>query len=606
VALSLQRCAQPRTGVTSPHFGLHHQTRLRTLFAAGFEKLSLDFLIGALHGLIHIAVAAFLAGLHLYFWAVSFHGFWSSMVWSALCFVVYVWLTFLPIIRPGSPYSTPFSNIITVAYVGILQGTSHLLYLVTRLFRVGAATPGAVRHPIHRFYNRYKTLIMSAEKRLQELAPQLDDNVLKQTLDILRSDDDLEQFFEAIPGFCDSKIIDSPQRSLDMLGPPRLAEALVEFWNRTLSSNRVSESVKGRRLVVCMRVIEATNLSFAVPRILDLFWGDLHGVSRSVETGHSLGIVRNSNAASLARGIIASIISINDDRDERWFTLAMDELGIPEDVLRRYLEHGDSVLLANLIHITRQFFQNFLQRDSDLTRQSLRILPSVSKFDILNTLPELQHDFCALWNEIVQHAQSNGTSNNPFIGILIEIRGLYVALHGVDAALTYFFASTAGQEDLFRQPASYPICMMSDHRNLTSHIQEGGGSTTGEASHSTITASPALLSKSSPGDVLDVPQHVPTLDPSPSSGRHDPIVAATVIVQGIVDTSLSSSMAQPITRSPSGTGDALRPDEEITVSFTIFDSAVIRLTISVRDWSLHPPHQKMRSHIRIRRRPRLS
>jgi hypothetical protein len=359
---------------------------------------------------------------------------------------------------------------------------------------------------------------------------------------MLRSDDDLEQFFEAIPGFCASEIVDNPRRSLDILGLQRLAEALVEFWNRTLSSDRVSESVKGRRLIICMRVIEATDLSIAVPQILHLFSGNLRGGLRMVEIGQSLP--RNGSAASLARGIVASIISINDEHDERWFTLAMDELGISRDVLRRYVDHGDSVLLANLIHITRQFFHSLIQRDLDLTRKSLTVLPSLSKFDILNTLPELQHDFCALWNEIVQLARSSGTDNNPFIDILVEIRDLYVALHGTDVALQYFFASAPRYDDLLRQPASYPLCMMPGHHSsLTTHIREAGGTTTGGTSHTTTTS--PIPPESSLGDVL-----------------------ATGIVPGMAATSLASSMSEPIARSPSGTGDAPRPDEGITVSST--------------------------------------
>jgi hypothetical protein len=295
-----------------------------------------------------------------------------------------------------------------------------------------------------------------AQIKAQKLARQLDGNILERTLDMLRSDDDLEQFFEAIPGFFVSQIVDDPRRSLDILGQQRLAETCNLTYsrppssptrprnlnaNRTLSSNRVSESVKGRRLIVCLKVIEAADLSFALPRILHLFSRDHSGVSRSVEIGHSLGVLRNGNGALLTRGIIASIIAINDERDERWFALAMDELGIPEDVLRRYLDHGNSVLLANLIHITRQFFQNLLQRGSDLTMEPLRILPLVSKFDILNTLPELQHDFCALWNEIVQQAQSNGTSSNPLLTSLSKF-GVFTSLPMVSMLLLHISSLT--------------------------------------------------------------------------------------------------------------------------------------------------------------------
>jgi hypothetical protein len=182
----------------------------------------------------------------------------------------------------------------------------------------------------------------------------------------------------------------------------------------------------------------------------------------------------------------------------------MDELGISKDVLRDYIAHGDSVLLANLIHITRQFFHTLLQYDLDLTmttRIASSLLPSVSKFDILNTVPELQHDFCDLWNEIVQQVQSSGADVNSFIDILVEIRHLYVVLHGTDAAFGYL-TSTTGYDDLTRQRTSYPFCMVPDHRsNLTTHLENVRSNTIGIASHPAATTSP-ILSESSPRDVL--------------------------------------------------------------------------------------------------------
>jgi hypothetical protein len=254
------------------------------------------------------------------------------------------------------------------------------------------------------------TVFTFTQTKVKEQAPHTDGDILKRTLDLLRSDDDLEQFFEAISGFCASKIVDDPRRSLDILGRQRLAEALVAFWKCTLSTSRASESVKGRRLVICIWVIEATELSIAVPHILHLFSVDLTGASQSVEIAHTLGILRNSKTASLSRGVVANIIS-NAERNDRWFALAVDELGISRDVLWDYLAYGDSVLLANLIHITRQFFHSLLQHDLDLTvtRKAISLLPSVSKFDILNTLPELQHNFCSAFRSGPQNRKLTGT-----------------------------------------------------------------------------------------------------------------------------------------------------------------------------------------------------
>jgi hypothetical protein len=473
-ALSLQQWVRPR--VTLSHYSLPEQVRLGALFAARIDKS--NKIVKGLQFFILSSLINFFVGLLLFFWATNRPIFYGALTWTLLFFTQHAHAKYTVFSQSHSPSSTPFS-----------------------------------------------------QTKAKEKAQHTDGDILKWTLDMLRSDDDLEQFFEAIPGFCASKIVDDPRRSLDILGRQRLAEVLIAFWNCTLSSNRASESVKGRRLVICMKVIEAAGLSIAVPQILHLFSVDLSGASQSVEIGHTLGILRSGKTASLSRGVVASIIS-NAERNDRWFALAMDQLGISRDVLRGYLAHGDSVLLANLIHITRQFFHSLLQHDLDLavTRIALSLLPSVSKFDILNTLPELQHDFCALWNEIVQQVQSSGADINPFVDILVEIRHLYVALHGTDAALGYFLTSTTSHDDLLRRRTSYPFCTVPDHRsNLTTHLEKVSGNAIGRASHPTATTSP-IPSETSPRDVL-VTHHT-----------------ATGITPSISDT-LISSMAQPIAHS---------------------------------------------------------
>jgi len=66
----------------------------------------------------------------------------------------------------------------------------------------------------------------------------------------------------------------------------------------------------------------------------------------------------------------------------------MDHLGVGEDVLREYLTHGDSELLANVIYMTCR-----LSRTSWVP---ISAPPSLSKFDIRDTLPEVQHEFCSV------------------------------------------------------------------------------------------------------------------------------------------------------------------------------------------------------------------
>jgi hypothetical protein len=103
-------------------------------------------------------------------------------------------------------------------------------------------------------------------------------------------------------------------------------------------------------------------LPHAIPRILQtIFVLPWNEVLQSVEMGNSLRNMINDGDAEIAlfaRAIVAGIIANVRERDNRWFTLALGQFGVSDRVLRRYLAHGDSVLLTNSIHITRHIFRS--------------------------------------------------------------------------------------------------------------------------------------------------------------------------------------------------------------------------------------------------------
>ena len=106
-------------------------------------------------------------------------------------------------------------------------------------------------------------------------------------------------------------------------------------------------------------------------------------------------------------------------------------LGVSEGVLRGYLAHGDSVQLACLV-----LFCRYAVRLSH--RPYLGDLRPLFEFDIRNTLPGVQHDFCSLWNELVQETRKrqshihNGCLWRSYIdddhlySIAIKIHPIYV------------------------------------------------------------------------------------------------------------------------------------------------------------------------------------
>jgi len=188
----------------------------------------------------------------------------------------------------------------------------------------------------------WQLILRLAEKRFEETAlkapSEIDGRALMWTYESLDEDHELEQFFSGIPGFCSSKVVDNPQSSLDSLRSWTLAEALNGFLERTWSSNLVPEIIKIRRLVICVKAIDAAHLSSAAYKILDNSFLHCPASLRVVELGHSLISWGNSDdrrTTLFAQGIITCVIQNvpQFERNERWFSLTTQHLGISEHVL---------------------------------------------------------------------------------------------------------------------------------------------------------------------------------------------------------------------------------------------------------------------------------
>ena len=308
---------------------------------------------------------------------------------------------------------------------------------------------------------------------------EIDGRALMWTYESLDEDHELEQFFAGLPGFCSSKVVDNPQSSLDSLRSLTVARDLNGFLERTWSSNLVSETIKIRRLLICIRAVDAAHLWDAAYEIFEffeyrpaLFW--------SIELGHFLinwGNNDDQETTWFARGIVASIITTvlqYNDLNDRWFSLTAHHLDISEHVLRGYLDHGDSVLLANLISFTRRFVRKPLKVNLEKFPLSHIFRRLGSNYNVQNTLPGLQHDFCSLWNEIV--IQTRDRDDHLLFYILGKIHPIYVAFHHGSTPYGH-----------------YQLCSIPSHRiDFASNLNEVGDGRTAETTPAPITTSPAL------------------------------------------------------------------------------------------------------------------
>ncbi|KAH9998245.1 hypothetical protein BJV77DRAFT_1156551 [Russula vinacea] len=171
------------------------------------------------------------------------------------------------------------------------------------------------------------------------------------------------------------------------------------------------------------------------------------------------------DVSDAARTRVAKNLPRMQERDNRWIGLASDACGLASDDIQHNIAMGgDNMLLATLIDVSRQAIRSNIL-------EMLELVEALTQFDIRRTHLRLQHDFCMLWNELVQEARNREPyvilTDIAHIDVLRLIRLLYVALHqGTRAAPTAFSPSTDLSDPILFEPSSYPLCDISSHRQV--------------------------------------------------------------------------------------------------------------------------------------------
>ena len=410
---------------------------------------------------LHLLFILFMAGVLIYFFNVNHATFGAVTWWITYTSVEHVVATVMPIFQCDELYYTPLFSFPFGLYLDLLHFVSQVCSWIKPCNCLGES----IRRHSHNLRQHYSEgLGGNKAKWVEEAASEpswgVDIEILERILLALDEDDGLKGFFDAIPGFCNSELVQKP---LHPWITTKLQRAMDGFLDRTFSSHLVPESVRNDRLITCLNAAHSALRPWEFSAMLGNFFnGHRNEALKSVEIGHSLS--RWGDGADL-RKIIAYIIVCAQDRDDRWRILIQEVFGVPDDVFRDHLAHGDSVLLAILINVTREDFRAGYWDPG--------VLESLSRFDMHNTIAERQHEFCTLWNEIVQEARTQGFGSLP-TRILAEIRGPFAALHpGTDVA------SLQVRPAVLDWSAWYPLCNNSSHRpgSSTAHCPAGTSST---------------------------------------------------------------------------------------------------------------------------------
>ena len=440
-----------------------HSPERRGRVHAQFSQTSSGFLgfrdSSVLPFCLNFSFFLFITGVLIYFFNINRATFGAVVWWIVIITMLYALFTFTSF-SPDELWYTPFSSLALRLYLASV-------YVVSQIFswiKPFHSLSNDIKEHYSDLSGRYNEgFIEGKMKWANEMASKpslaVDTTVLERILRVLHEDHALEKLFDALPGFCASNLVQIPLQSRVVT---KLQQSLDGFLDRTFSSHLVAASARNDRLITCLNAAHAALGSIAASEILrDFFNRHRDEAMKSVEIGYSL-INWNHGGNSLintnVRRIVACIIAAVQDRNDGWTKLVKEAFDIPDGVIRDYVARGDSMSLAILNHAIRQALRT--------GRPEQEVLESLSQFDIHNTAAELRHEFCALWNEIVQEASNDEFGSTP-TQILAGIRRLFITLHrGTDAVPNQFPAPLDlidYSDPILRWPPLYPSCNIPGH-----------------------------------------------------------------------------------------------------------------------------------------------
>ena len=488
LATFLQQWARRYLKITQSRYSPHKRARIRAFFSEGVEKRLLPWTVDALPTLLHLSLFLFFAGLVVFLCNVNFTIFKLVLSWVGLCVALYGCITCMPIIRHDSPYYTPLS----LPTWHVITGILFFVYRFLWRFNLSIRRYSAYRHFLA-LEKRYRnSLVRGMRKTAEETAlnspSEIDTRAFMWTFDCLDEDHELESFFSGLPGFRKSQVVKDPLPHLTTEELRKLYGALRGLLERTFSSDLLPTPVKNRRALICAKAVDPEHTPVdthfelqQTPTACNILDVILYKYRHSgpVATGiakvlRGWGSHIDEDKIVYAHMTICTVLAISQPRDDYWYNFASDELGFTETSLRDFAAQGDSLSLVILIHFVRQQFTHFSKSSWSQKDNSSRVLAEASGLDAADTSSELQHRFCALWNQIVREAQ-NGNDWKPAIFILKPIRNVFLTLHqDTDSAPTQFSASTNDSEPILWEPSSYPVCTVPHHRSrsapTSSHI----------------------------------------------------------------------------------------------------------------------------------------
>jgi len=420
LATLLQQWARRYLRVTRTRYSLFKRARVRAFFAEGLERRYFPLVVEALPGLLHASVFLFFAGLPIFLFGTNQTVFTAVLSCVGLSGLAYLLLTFMPLVFHDSPYHTPLSTPFWLLHVGVRCLFLELFKLAVGFAvkfkgKVGLPTcvPWPTKNTVHNLTTLAKTQLKwlrgGLDKEMESYAYgsswQIDARALSWAFDFADEEVELEQIIASIPGFYKSSLVKEPQRIL-LEASEKISGAILQLMGRSLSSDLVNEAQRKQRSRMCLKVLEIhPDLQRAT------FQQALSLIGTDVFKWIELGTLADQHNSFEAKSFMALVTA----HTRGLSLLAMNlQLGLSEPITQDHLPQGDDLLFSNLLNLVLwMLFHHDSVRNSDVEVVE-KVLTALQRFDsnVTNTAPELQHQFCSMWNVILEFQGHFGQPTN--------------------------------------------------------------------------------------------------------------------------------------------------------------------------------------------------
>jgi len=420
--------------------------------------------------LLHISVFLFLAGFVVYL--STFNHFVAKMVGACAgaSALLYLYVSFAPIISRDSPYYTPLTRLIWVFSMSFISLVFGFRYFTTLCYS-GPEVAEGIRKSFRSYYQRIsRDMTEEAENLAYAHSSYLDTSILLRTFNSLDGDRDMAQFLAGIPGFYTSSRVKRDEHTFEQLNSKQLPSSIVPFMDHILSSNLLDETAKHKQIENCLRAITADPLLLQCTfqrALLATSDSNMFECADFVRLALAQSQSNNTDAwvKDYAQCIVAIAINRVRNYDNDWTDIVRHYLGIEANQ-----RPGNSIRLRNLTYLTRHLKESRLKDSDQFERGRVwhNALIEARKLQVADIAPELRNEFCTLWNELVgvahDQVQASRMKQSNATRILSLLRTVYIPLHTRTNSALHLTASTDDHSLTLQMGYMYCLCSEPSHQ----------------------------------------------------------------------------------------------------------------------------------------------